>query len=114
MSQTRRFIQPYRVVEDGNMASNITSDSVDISNIDSVAIVYSWSGVSPSGTVFIEVKNGDSPWTTLTVSPLAVISSNTGANNFQLTELSFKELRVYYARTSGTGTLNAYLTAKGR
>ena len=114
MSQTRRFIQPYQIIVNESMAVNITSDPLDISNIDNVSIVYDWVGTSPVGVLYVQVRNGDSPWSTLTVYPLATISGNTGNDNFQLTEVGFKELRLFYEVTSGVGTMNAYLTGKGR
>lgn len=114
MSQTRRFIQPYQVIASGDMSGAIASPSVDISNVDDISIVYEWAGTSPVGTLFVQVKNGDSPWSVLDISPPAAISGNSGNNNIQITNVSFKELRLTYTRTSGTGTLNAYLTGKGR
>ena len=114
MSQTRRFIQPYQIVTDGDMSANITSPSVDISNVDDISIVYDWVGTSPIGTLIVQVKNGDSPWSQLDISPPASVLNNSGNNNIQITNVSFKELRLAYNHTSGTGTLNAYLTGKGR
>jgi hypothetical protein len=97
------------------MAADITTAAVDISNVDDISIVYDWSlGSSPVGSIIVEVRNGESPWSTLDIAPPAAISLNTGNNNIQITNVSFKELRLIYSRTGGSGTLNAWLTGKGR
>lgn len=116
MSQTRRFIQPFQIIENQSMASNITTPFVDISNVDDISIVYEWSaGSSPVGSITVEVRNGElCPWSVLDIAPPAAISLNSGNNNIQITNVSFKELRLVYERTSGSGTLNAWLTGKGK
>lgn len=117
MSQTRRFIQPFQIITDWNMIGVRRTDPVDISNIDDISIVYSWAGVGllPVGTLFVEVRNGDTcPWSTLDVAPPAAIAVDSGNNNIQITNVSFQQLRLVYVASSGGGTLNAFLTAKGR
>lgn len=117
MSQTRRFIQPYKIINSTSMAASFNTASIDISNIDDIAIVYEWSGVglSPIGVIYVEVRNGDEcPWSTLDVQPIASIASDSGDDNIMITNVSFQQLRLLYTRTSGSGTLNAWLTGKGR
>jgi hypothetical protein len=115
MSQTRRFIQPFQVAENWNMLTSTSSAGIDISNVDDISIVYSWTGSSPVGTLFVQVRNGETcPWTSLDIAPPASIATNSGSNNIQITNVSFQGLRLTYTASSGSGTLNAWLTGKGR
>jgi hypothetical protein len=97
------------------MLTSTSSAGIDISNVDDISIVYFWAGSSPVGTLFVQVRNGgDCPWTNLDIAPPAAIATNSGSNNIQITNVSFQEMRVTYTASSGNGTLNAWLTGKGR
>jgi hypothetical protein len=115
MSQTRRFIQPYKIIDATSMGANFQTNAIDISNVDDISIVYEWSGASCVGTLYVLVRNGEtSPWSTLDIQPVAAIATNSGNNNIQITNVSFKEIALQYTRSAGTGTISAWLTGKGR
>lgn len=114
MSQTRRYINPFNVIVNGDMSGNITGAEVSLRDVDDVALVYSWTGTAPVGEVKAYVQNGTSAWTALAIAPAAAVSGASGANNIMITNVSFEKIRFDYVRISGTGTLSATLTGKGR
>lgn len=114
MSQTRRYINPFAAISDGDMSGNITGTEISLRDVDDISAVYYWTGSSPLGEVKVYVQNGLSPWTPLGVDPVAAVSGSTGDNNIMITNVSFEKIRFDYVRTSGTGSLNVIMTAKGR
>lgn len=117
------------VVENGNLAANITSDVTLIPKLSMVSYGYSWSGSSPSGTVIVEVSNdytvdaqgnvlNAGTWNTLpftdsagdTVTSFA-ISGNTGVGFLEVVTGAYA-IRTTYTASSGTGTLQVTLNSK--
>ena len=67
----------------------------------------------PDGELEVQVKSGNSGWSVLDLVPsLPAINTASGSLNINITDFSYEQIRLYYNATSGTGTLNAVLTAK--
>lgn len=113
------------------MAASVTSPVTDIQFLDNIGIEIDFTG-SPIGTFQVQVSasysqdmngNVQSPgaWTpilityydgTSTVTGLSVPTSVGSPIYIDLNQLSAPFLRVVYTRSSGTGSLDCYLTAK--
>lgn len=120
---SRPLIAPHSVITDGDMASDIISEVTIITNSTLVCYAVSWAGTSPLGECQVQVSNdykvnaagtvqNAGTWTTLTLSATATVSGNTGTGVIELASLASYAIRLRYARTSGSGTLQAVLTAK--
>lgn len=115
---------PKQIITSGNMASaSITSSVVEIRNQDNVGIQLSWTGV-PVGTFAVQISinhaedaqgnvtvAGD--WVSLPLSPTIAAAGSADSAIIDLNQMSAAYVRVVYTKGSGTGTLNAYITAKG-
>jgi hypothetical protein len=120
---SRSLIQPYPVIQNGNMASTITSAITILTNTSVVSYTYSWSGTAPSGTVSVQVSNDYSEnaagatsnpgtWNTLPLGGTTTVSGNTGNGAIDIDITGFYAIRTVYTPVSGTGTLQA--TIKGK
>lgn len=100
------------------MAGSITGSVVGIQYLDNVAIQMEFTG-SPVGTLAVQgsvnyAQNAQGTvtntgnWITFTTSAVAAA----GDVLFDLNQLSFPWIRVIYTRSSGTGTLDGYISAK--
>lgn len=116
-------IEPVKIITNGDMSSNITSKVVPIILQDNIAIQLVWTG-TPTGAFNFQVSSnyeqdmfgnvlsaGD--WVTLPLSPAITASGSADVALVDLNQLGAAYVRVQYAASSGTGVLNATLTAKG-
>ena len=124
MSSTRAPLKPFSVITNGDMSANITSAVTIIQNTPLVSYDISWTGTSPVGEMTVEVSNTYSVnpdgtvrnpgnWTTLTLSAPTTVSGSPGNGFIDLDVTSAYAVRLKYTRTSGTGTMNAVIAAKG-
>lgn len=120
---SRPLLAPYPVIENGNMASSLTSEVTILTNISSMSYSYSWSGSSPLGSITIEVSNDYSTnadgsvrnagtWNELELSGSTDISGNIGSGFIDLDMIAAQAVRTKYTRISGTGTLQAIIKGK--
>lgn len=108
----KNVITPILIVNAVSMGASITQTTpTNIQFLDNIGVHFIFTG-TPSGTFSIEVSNDDSNWAAITL-PSTPTASGSGDNIYvDLNQLSAAWLRVKYTRSSGTGTLNVYLTAK--
>lgn len=126
---TRTTLRPYHVIEDGDMSADITSSATILQSLSGASYSLSWSGTSPVGELFVQVSNDYSlnpdgsvgnagTWTGLTLSvdgnleDSVSITGNSGTRYLNLTGVMAYAVRIFYDRTSGTGTLNAVIVGK--
>jgi hypothetical protein len=127
---TRPNINPFPVISSGSMAADITSDVTVMPLVSGVSYQVVWTGTSPVGDLYLQGSNTyelnpdgsvktQGTWSTMYVSinggaPAASmpISGNTGDGLIEVERTNLKYIRLFYDRTSGTGTLNATLTGK--
>lgn len=111
----KRFIPPYLVFDNHSLAADTTSHETDVMGLDYCHYDIAWGGSSPVGTITVEyLKDGDAGWATLDLGSTISVSGNSGSHRIIMLELPFKKLRLKYTRTSGTGVISTYLTAKAR
>lgn len=113
-SAEARVLGLKKILDSESMGASFQSEAVDVSKVDLVSIQAVWSGGgAPNGTFTLEVSNDDvsaSNWTTYPSSSIAIAAD--GSLFYNVASLGAKWVRIAYARTSGTGTVNAMLTTK--
>ena len=107
---TKRTIDTYHAVVNGDMSSSITSPLTDILNADRVSYQISFTG-SPTGTFSVQISNDKSIWEDMTLS-VAITAVGSPDNHFIDCETAAKYIRLVYTRASGSGVLNVKLVAK--
>lgn len=121
-ASSKGILPVYHLIVAADMTPTITSAATSIKYTDDCAIQLNFTG-TPTGTFQIQgsldytenqnhqpVNAGN--WIALTLSPVPVASGSTGQILLDLYGLSFPWIRVVYVPTSGTGTLDAYISAK--
>lgn len=124
---SRNVLKPWRVINAVSMGASITSTPTNIQNLSDIAIQLNFTG-TPTGTFAIQGSNdfdatnmgGSLPgatvntgnWVPLDLSSTPTASGAADVILINMNGLSFPWIRIVYTRTSGTGTLNAYLGGK--
>lgn len=101
-------IYNYKIVTDGDMSGDITSQVVDMSLTNGYA-VQAWFTGSPVGTLRLEASNDESQWTEISSSEISAAGSVMWLEDYAM----YDKLRIRYSRTSGSGTLNVQINGKG-
>ena len=104
----KRVIDSPKFIESGDLSADFTSTPVEILYVDRVGIELVWTG-TPTGPFEVQVSNGGTVWNTINNS---VAGAGSADNGFVDVETTAKFIRVFFDRTSGTGTLSAHLVAK--
>lgn len=103
------------------MSGSITSAVTNIQFLDNIAIQIDYSGTLPVGNIIVEASSNHQQdaqgvttvagtWVDLGLGLTAPTS--TTPIYVDVNQLSAPYIRVRYARTSGTGTMNAVISAK--
>lgn len=106
------------MIEDGDMSGNITSSVTNVENLDIAGILVEWSSSSINGVLTVEARHQkkdkaeQATWYELDFGTAINIDTDNSFHQLVLNELPFTDIRIKYTSTSGTGTLNATLTAK--
>lgn len=116
---SKKVIKSFQMISAASMAATVTSSIVNTEFLDNIGLYIKWASSDAVGVITVEssinydagLATGD--WFSLTFNPpLAQPASNNGSYGINLNELPYPWLKVVYTRTSGSGTLNAYLSAK--
>jgi hypothetical protein len=106
MSSTKRVIMPFKAVDAGDMAGNITGKESNTASLDFACYFVSWTGTSPVGVLKFEaLELEDGTWTQIDFGSTIAISGNTGSHQVVFNSMPFAKIRPVYTRTSGIGTL---------
>ena len=110
----RNVVKSYKVLTSVDMSSDQSSNSLEVTYTDIVGCIVEWSGGdgTTAGIMLVEVQNGDSAWSSLTLSTTPVVSGASGNLVINISSFSFEKMRFTYKRTSGTGTLTATISTK--
>lgn len=116
----KSILEPYKIVSAASLAGNFTSGNTSIKNLDNIWIEIEWTGTAPSGEIFIEVAS-EYPKETeqytqfkeLDFGAPITIAGASGTHTININQAPMASvLRVRYAFTGGTGTMNAYISGK--
>jgi len=99
-----------------DMSGNLTSKVIKVSELDSLSIHATWAA-GPAGEFRVESRNyNEGPladdWSVLSTGTAWTFLAADAEATIVLTSLPFIELRFQYIRTSGTGTLTAFVAGK--
>lgn len=109
----KNIVPSYLMIDSADLSGNITSEIVNVQNMDKASIHVYWAGTAPVGTLTVEARNGaNQPWFALDMGAAINISGNTGFHELLFNEIPFTDIRLQYVATSGTGTLNSAITMK--
>jgi hypothetical protein len=124
MSGRKSNLTPYQFITSASLGADYTSTVIDIRFQDNVAMHLIWTGDAvgpfkvqgslnyipppvPGGT---PVNAGD--WVDLTLDPEPAAAGSDDSVLIDLNQLSFTYIRVFFDRTSGTGTANGWVAGK--
>lgn len=122
----KNSILKFQIMTSGNMASaSITSTVTQIQFLDNIGIQINYTGSSPVGVVNVQISadyaqdpqgvvTNTGNWINMTFGTTTdiAIPGATSPIYFDIQETSAPWIRVVYTKTSGTGTMNAFITAK--
>lgn len=123
MSGRKNTLLSFQNIISGNMAlTSITSAVTSIQFLDNIGVQLNFTG-TPTGTFDIQVSadyaqdsfgnvTNAGNWIGLTFGTAPVASGAASTIYLDLNQLSAPWLRVVYTKTSGTGTLNGFVTGK--
>ena len=108
-------LAPIRVIANGDMSADITSDVVDLTMYSNVAAQLIFTG-TPVGTFTIQgsvdyKKATGGTWTTLSLGAPMVAVGVADTIILDLT-INIPFLRIVYTSAAGAGKLNAYVSGK--
>jgi hypothetical protein len=117
------LLNPVHILQAVSMAASITSNPVEVKLQDNMGVQLHWTG-APVGVFGVQVSmdyredaegnvQNAGHWVSLPLSPSITASGSADDAYIDLTQLSAVYLRVTYTRTSGTGTVDAFVNAKG-
>lgn len=109
----KNIVPSYKMVDAADASSNITSEIVNVQNMDKASVHVEWAGAAVTGTITIEARNGEKdPWYTLSFGSPILVTGNSGNHQIVLNELPFTDIRLQYVASSGTGAMTATITLK--
>ena len=114
MSAKKSWLNGYPLFSANNMSSNVTTSETDVTNYDSLEIWVDWTATAVVGILAVEVMyNQSGLWTALSGLDAIPITGTSGNHQIMLKWVPFGKIRLTYTKTSGSGVLNATITAKG-
>lgn len=119
MSGRKNIVEPYQTLVDGDMTGNLVSSVTGASYQDNIGLQIQWTSANAIGYISIQASINYNPVTSsgdfyeLTFDPvLQQPNSDSDGYLVNLNQLPFNFYRVNYVATSGTGTLNVWVTSK--
>ena len=108
------------MITNGDMSGSITSEETDVKNLDVASIRVTWDiAGTPDGTLAIEALQekdntpiSPSDWFTVNLDATIVIDTSETEHQILFEQLPFDKIRLVYTPSSGSGTMNAKITAK--
>jgi hypothetical protein len=102
------------LINAGSMAgtATITSPTFNANNLDNVGLEVSWTG-TPTGTISVLASISNENFYALTFDPtLTQPAGSPGAYLINLNQVPFPYVQVQYVNSSGSGTLDVWLSGK--
>lgn len=112
-------VPAFTLVSAVSMGADITSSAVDARGWDNVDFELLASG-SPVGSFFVDCTltepsppaSTSQTWVALGITPTPAVSGSASNLVIEINQTGCSYLRLRYVRTSGTGTLTAYVSEK--
>lgn len=96
-----------------DLSANVTTDITNVQFLDNIGIQIAWIGTAPVGEIFVQTSNDyivnliPGTWTDLDFGTPINITGNSGNHIININQVPFVAIRLFYSRTSGTGTMTA-------
>lgn len=118
MSSSRSTIEPYALLNAASLNTDQTSPATNLKRLDSGCLTIETTG-TPTGQIYVEISNdaglvSQPNWYSLPGVTIQPLTGGADTHIVNLNTIDFPWIRVRYARTSGTGTITATISAKGR
>lgn len=137
MSSSRAIIKSFLAIGDpdsiyansktveGDMSADIVGPVMILDKVDQLGFQVKWTSANAVGVISVQVSNDpmlaqpnidpdDAQWDSITFDPtLTQPNSDNGQYMINMALAPFSYARVFYDRTSGTGTLQVIASAKG-
>jgi hypothetical protein len=104
-------ISQFKPWELQTLGASVSSSALDVTRLIYASLAVEWTG-TPTGTLNLQARNGDSGWINITGQTQA-FSGASGSVMFIFEILPFEDIRLDYTRVSGTGTITVNFIAKG-
>jgi hypothetical protein len=98
-----------KLIEDGDMSASFQSEHIQLAQRGGFAIHAVFTG-SPVGSVYVSVSINGTEWVLLPDSTVAVTEA--GDIFYNVADSKYLLARLHYARTSGSGTMDATVSVK--
>ena len=117
----RNNLGPVKIISAGSMGGDITGPATNIQFIDNIAIQLNWTGNAVGdfkiqGSSDHQEVNGvvtnEGNWVDISLSPAPAAAGSTDQILINMTQLAFPFIRVFFDRSSGTGSLDAWISGK--
>lgn len=122
MSRKNNIVK-YQIITSGDMSTaSLTSAVTNVQFLDNIGIQLNFTG-TPTGSFAVQVSadyaqddygnvTNTGNWVSLALSPAPSASGAADTAYVDIIQTSAPWIRTVYTRVSGTGTLNAFITAK--
>lgn len=98
----------------GSMAADIIGPITTIDTVDQICYQVAWTSSNAVGVISVQGSVDKITFNDITFSPaLDQPNSNNGGYLINLALIPFPYIRIKYTRTSGTGNMTVFLSAKG-
>lgn len=112
MGLGKNALYPVKIVSSQALSANYNSPQIAVQYLDNVYFTVKWSG-TPTGTFAVQGSgDGGLSWQNITIAPTPVASGAPDTAGIEINQAPMPLLRVAYTRTSGTGLLDIWVTAK--
>lgn len=118
MSSAKQYnLKPYDIINQ-SVSADVTSLVTNIYNKDNIGIQIVWTGTLV-GDFLVQVSaNYDDntlagTWTAITLDPEVSAAGSANDAYIDINQISAPYMRVFFDRTSGSGTIRATITGKG-
>lgn len=123
MSGLKNALKVFQSITNASMAADVTSTVTSIQFLDNIGIQLNFTTSDAIGTFIVQISADHAQdaqgnvtnaghWVDLVLDPVPVAAGATDSIYIDINQTSSPFIRVLYDRTSGTGTLNAYIVAK--
>lgn len=110
MGAGKKVLTPYHVVSAGDLSASFNSAATNLQYVDRVSYDMNWTG-SAVGTIYVQGTTNGTNWANLDINAV-VLNNATDLAVADIQTTGLVQVRLAYTRTSGTGTINAYVSYK--
>ena len=107
----KNVLLPYLVLNGGDMSGDITTADTTVTNTDVVGYHLTWTG-TPTGVFEVQATVNGTDWQALSLSPTPQATGAAGGTLISLNQIPYNKVRVFYDRTSGSGSLTVWIMTK--